>query len=232
MVRTSLLVAITLLLAACGGDTPGTSGGGSSSGGSSGPGGAESPEALVEMARGFVAKEDFGGVVNLIAPDERPLMSMGMIMLSEMLPMMMGGLGEGLGGDEAKDELEKKMEPFQKAMTAIKKKHGVEKLDMASAGPAMMAGSPDEAMKWVSEQAPDLDHGAFVGDVMQALAKLGDEASGKASGGFNRLSGELTDVKIDGDNATGKIGGKPGEFRKVDGRWYFSVKNSMGGPGR
>ena len=32
--------------------------------------------------------------------------------------------------------------------------------------------------------------------------------------------------------ATGKIGGTEGEFRRVDGRWYFSIQNRMGGPGR
>ncbi len=219
----TLLLALLALWAPGCGDSGGTDGGGGSS---SAVGGGDSPEDVIAKAKVMVENKDFGGMVNLIAPDERPLMSVGMLMFSQMAPMLTGGLS-GLGGEEGQAEMAKKMKPFEDAMKGIMVKHGTDKLDLSTAMGALQSGSPEDASKWITEQVPDLDHGAFVGDVLGAVAKLGDEASDKASGNFEELGGELTDLEIKGDTATAKINGKPGEFRKVDGRWYISIKGKM-----
>ena len=152
-------------------------------------------------------------------------MSLGALMLSQMAPAMLQGIGGGIGGEVAKAEIAKKMKPFQEAFDAALKKHGMDKLDKQATGSALMSGDPNAARKLLSEQAPSLDHGAFIADVIGALDKLGGEASGKATQRFDRLSGVLSELKIDGDKATGKINGTPAEFVKVAGRWYFSIKN-------
>ena len=226
-VPTILTLALLLSLAALVGC--GNKGGNSGSAGGGGPGGADSPEALVAKVRGLVEKEDFAGVINLMAPEERPLMSMGILMVSKMAPMMMGGLAGGLGGDEAKAEIATKMKPVEDAMAAALAKHHMDKIDMEAAGTSLMGGTPEDAAKWMKEQAPGLDHGAFVADVMGAMSKLGDDAAGQATKKFKSLGGELENLKIDGDKATGTIGGEPAEFVKVAGRWYLSIKNQMGG---
>ena len=148
-----------------------------------------------------------------------------MLMFSQMAPMLMGGLS-GLGGEEGQAEMAAKMKPFEDAMKGIMEKHGTDKLDLTAMG-SLQTGSPEDASKWITEQLPDRDHGAFVADVLGALTKLGDEAAGEATGKFEDFGGELTDLKIDGDTATAMLNGEPGEFRKVDGRWYISIKGDM-----
>ncbi|MDJ0974529.1 MAG: hypothetical protein QNJ98_08735 [Planctomycetota bacterium] len=223
----ALLCVFALALAGCGDKAPGGGGGG---GGEAS--GAESPEALVEKARGYAEKEDFAGIVNLMVPDERPLMSFGMMMFAKMAPMFVGGmgaLGEGLGGEDAKKEIDEKMAGFEKAMKDVLDKYGLGDVDMDKPPPAAMGNDPKALAKWMNDQAPDLDHGAFVAEMIEAFSSLGEETAGKATGNFKDLGGELKDLKIDGDTATGTIGEDSMTFKKVDGRWYFSVADKMGG---
>ena len=218
-----LLALLAITLPACGdsGSTAGSGTGGTTT--AAKPGG-DSPEDVIAKAKAFAESEEFAGIVNLIAPDERPLLSAGMIMLSQMAPMMMGAMG-GLGGEEAQGEMKEKMKPFEDAMKSVMEKHGADKLDLSQAMASVQ--SPEAATKWINGELPDLDHGAFVGDMFGALKKLGEEASEKAGGNFKELAGEMKDLKIDGDKATATINGKPGEFVKVDGRWYLSIKGQM-----
>ena len=221
--RFSLVVLIALLAAwlpACGDGTSTTNGGGSATAVQGG----DSPEDVMAKAKAYAENKDFGGIVNLIAPAERPMLSAAMIMMSQMAPMMMGAMG-GLGGEEGAAEMKSKMKPFEDAMKKAMEKHGADELDLSQAMANMQ--DPDAAAKWINDAVPGLDHGAFVGDVFQALSMLGDKATEEAGGNFNELAGELKDLKIDGDKATATINDKPGEFVKVDGRWYLSIKGQM-----
>jgi len=218
------LALLTLALAACG-DRGGEVGGGAAAGG------AESPPALVAQAKSLLEKGDMRGVVGLIAPQDRPLMSVGLLMFSKMAPLLMGGLGEAFGGvtgGEAKAKMAEQMKPFNEAMAATLSKHGLGDVDLDKMGADLRKGTPEAAAAWIQEKAPDLDHAAFVADVLTAVSKLGDKAASASKQGFERLKGKLEDMKIDGDHATGTLGGKPGEFVRVAGRWYFSVRNQRG----
>jgi len=241
------LALLVLSLAGCGGKGEPSSGNGtaSTSGGtSSAMPGAESPEALVARAKSLVASKDMHEIVGLIAPDERPLMSVGMLMLSKMAPMMIGGLGaamgEGMGaamgagsggkvtGEALKAQLAEKMKPYNDAIAATMKKHGLADVNLDEAAGKLQTGTPEAAVAWIKEKVPNLDHAAFVADVLGAITKLGGKAGKMGTQGFTKLQGDLTNVKIDGDHATGTIGENATEFVKVAGRWYFSIKNDMG----
>lgn len=190
--------------------------------------GAESPQALVQRAHTLAEADDFGGIVRLMAPDERPIMSFGMIMFAKMVPAFMGGFG-GLAGEEGKKEMEAKMAEFEKAMNAVLEKHGLGDLEEEQP-PAEAMGDPMDAVKWLEEKAPELDHAAFVGDIIQTFGSLGEETAGKATNKFKELGGELKNLKVDGDKATGTIGDEEMDFKRIDGRWYFSIASKMGGP--
>ena len=88
----------------------------------------------------------------------------------------------------------------------------------------------DVLLDWLNKATPNVDHAAFVGDVVKLLGTLGDEKSSNATNQFKKLGGELTDLKVDGETATGKIDGKPIGFKRIDGRWYISVVDLAGAP--
>jgi hypothetical protein len=68
-----------------------------------------------------------------------------------------------------------------------------------------------------------VDQVSLIRDLMQLLESLpGDERSGE-SGPVDLPEGELTDVAIDGDHATGKLGDESVDFVRVDGRWYLDL---------
>lgn len=220
-----LVTLCALAFAGCG--DPATDGGGATAE----AGGAESPEALVKKARDLAEQEDFGGIVRLMVPAERPLMSFGMMMFAKMAPMFVGGLSElggEMGGEEAKDAMKKQMADFEAAMNAVLEKHGLADMDMSKPPAALQGEDPMAIARWLDEQAPDLDHAAFVAEMIQAFASLGEETAGKATNKFKELGGELKDLQIDGDTATGTIGEDEMTFKKVDGRWYLSVASQMG----
>lgn len=187
--------------------------------------GAESPEALAAKVRRLVESDDYAGVINTITPDERPMLALTIVMVAQRMPAMMSGIGGRLGSDAAKAEFAKEMKAIEDAVAAAMKNHGMDAVNMQAAGPVLMGKDYPAAAKLLKERVPDLNHGAFIADVMGAL---GERSAAAAKQRFKRLGGELTDLKVDGDWATGIVGGNPAEFVKVDGRWYVSAKNTMG----
>jgi hypothetical protein len=58
------------------------------------------------------------------------------------------------------------------------------------------------------------------------------EKSKTEEGPFELQKGELENLKIEGDKATGTVGGDPINFARIDGRWYVEGDPmGMGGPG-
>ena len=42
---------------------------------------------------------------------------------------------------------------------------------------------------------------------------------------FTDMDGDLTNLEINGDTATGKVGDEPIMFRKYEGRWYLYAED-------
>ncbi len=219
------LAVLGLALSGCGDKAGGDGDGG---GAAKTPAGADSPEDVIAKVAALAEKKDFGAFVNLVAPEERGVMSFSMVMVAQLAPMMSGFAA--MGGEDAKEEMEAKVADFQKAVTAVFKKHGIPDLEKMAASGEKPEGLMD-AVKMLEKAAPDLDHAAFVGDVIETISLLGDEVAAKSTSKFEKLGGKLTDLQVDGDTATGKIGDEEIHFKRVDGRWYISIAHEMEGMG-
>ncbi|WP_182870992.1 hypothetical protein [Stieleria mannarensis] len=106
-----------------------------------------------------------------------------------------------------------------KELKALMERHGLDEASMSDEGPGI-GEEPD-----VNRLVDDLP--AFVADLAAWIAKHDTDSSNP----FASI-GDVTDVKIDGDAATGKLatemGKQPVEFRKIDGGWKLHL--AMGPP--
>jgi hypothetical protein len=94
-------------------------------------------------------------------------------------------------------------------LVALKKKHGLDtgrKLRMQESRDAMRAS----ASEWLG----DTDRNALFADLLVLLAR---------HGGARIPSGELSELKVEGDQASGTLGGKPVRFIRAEGRWYITI---------
>ena len=219
---------------------------------SSGPGGGETPEAVVDRMKKAAADKNMPELVACLAPQARQEMSAAMylgatmmVAFSQMGAEMGGAMAEGMGamaggtGNQPTDEDKKKMEEqtakmkeelgkMSESYNSIMARHGLPTLPKE--------GEPEPAEP--SKEALDktfasIDHGAFITDVMGLLESMPGEKSGSAEEGpFELPQGALENLKIEGDKASGSIGGDPVTFVKIDGRWYLEGDpTGMGGPG-
>jgi hypothetical protein len=192
---------------------------------------AATPEAIFKQAQAAGEKQDFKALGACMTKEGRDAMA-GMMAFAGM---MMQAFAE-LGGEEGK-----------KAGQAIKTvfdKHGLtEGVLKKLEGEANPMEDPAKAIAALVKPIKDRD--AFLGDMMKALNSLGQ---GKASDDMPfTKDAKLSDVKIDGDKATGKVAFKTKkgdeksediEFKKEGGGWKIHIdvetmmkKAGPGGPG-
>ena len=133
------------------------------------------------------------------------LYGFGMVMAGSFAPMT-------YMNDEAKAEA------ATKEWDAVLAKH---KIDMKP-DDAPPSQNPNEIKMRARALFKNTDLKAFVTDAAAFVKKhSGKQDKGEAT---PDLTGALTDVKVDGDNATAKIDGKEQKFSKVDGRWYIRLE--------
>jgi hypothetical protein len=149
-------------------------------------------------------------MVKYIAPDELPIMAFSMdFMLAFMTKF-------------SKDK------NIEDEYTRIRAKY---KLPVISMNDPKININDQEAMwNYAQETYGKVDCAGFLKDVEALVAKLPGEKEKKALEKVPFV--ELKDVKIEGDKATGMVvlenkNTEPVHFRKVDGKWYFSIKDSM-----
>lgn len=211
-------------------------------GGSAEPPGAESPEALVERMKAAFENEDFAEVARCIAPDSRATMAQGvylgatmMVAFSSMGVAMGEAMAEGLA--EGMEELTgEEMEPADDDAGLDEAHLEVAEITarydeiVTRYGLPTMAEGEEESDMPSEDLFEEIDHAAFFADMFGFLNSIGDEGGGPGDA-FTRNDGELTDLVIDGDAATGKLGEEEIRFVRVDGRWYADMSDEMGGAG-
>ena len=205
--------------------------------------GAESPQAAVEKLRAAAVADDFGAVAGLLAPPARQEMAKGLWAGTTMMIGMasqMGDLGEEMGEAmqqgleesmdgqseeakaeaakakaeaaakraKAKAEAEAKLAPFKKRYDDLAKKYGLPTL-------AQKEGGADPAAIFAKA-----DQVALVRDYYGLLQDLGT-SSGRTSP-KKKIEGELENLQIDGDKATGSLTGDTIDFVKIVGRWFIT----------
>lgn len=210
------------------------------------PLGAETPEALVARMKKAAENEDLREMAACMEPEARKEMAEGMFLgasmmvafsgmaqgMGEMAGEMAGAVAGAVGGDEAAADVKEQVAEGTEAagvdaagmaerFNALLAKHGLPTLDDES-----------EAGKEVFDKAlADADQVAFIGDIADFLETemKGEEGSASKTPMFE---GELTELQIDGDYASGKLGEEMVEFVRIDGRWFAKEPARQDAPDR
>ena len=163
--------------------------------------GADSPEGVIARLQVAAEAEDFTEMVACMAPRDRPMAAMGMII----------GAGMMAGFSDDTEALTAEFE-------AILDKHKVNLDEDEGAPPAETDEEIEENLRKMFE---GVDLGALIGDIMAFMnERIPDAKTKKAV-----PEGDLGDVQIDGDTATATIGDEVQHFVRVDGRWYIRMKD-------
>ena len=201
--------------------------------------GAETPEALVERMRAAAAEEDLGEVMSCLAPEARVemasmmyLMATMVVAFSQMGVEMGTGMAEGLAED-ATDEQKAEMEAQkQKAMAEAAKVRDGYNAVMTKYGLPVIpeSGEAEEPEGDPKELFASMDQGAFLKDIFAFLESMPgekEEGAEESKGPLDLGDGQLTDLVVDGDSASGKIGGEDVQFVRLDGRWFFAAEGMI-----
>lgn len=170
--------------------------------------GAESPEALLAAAQKAATAKDAKTIVRLVAPSERVMLAfttdMGVEMMTEMWK---GDSAKNLGASYA--ELKTKY-----------KVSGPPEGDTLELGPDTSQEEIDAHIRKRAEKMyAGVDIVGYVGELMglvMAMPEMADRPLVPA--------GALSDVKIEGDRATGKVGDQTLQFVREGGRWFLSAQ--------
>ncbi|HSM52133.1 MAG TPA: hypothetical protein VLA75_12100, partial [Thermoanaerobaculia bacterium] len=196
--------------------------------------GAESPEALVARMKKAAENEDMREMAACMEPEARKEMAEGMFLgatmmvafsgmaegMGEMAGEMAGAMAGAVGGEEAAAEVKEKVSEGTEAA-------GVDAAGMAERFNALLArhglpGLDDESeggQEEFEKAMANADQVAFIGDIADFLKTEMKEGEGSGSKA-PMFEGELTDLQIDGDYASGKLGEEVVEFLRIDGRWF------------
>lgn len=200
------------------------------------PPGAESPEALVERMKRAAENENMAEMMACLSPEGRSEMAQMMYLMSTMMVgfAMMGaematdmgsamaeGMSEAMGEEvsaeqqaemaAAKQEALAEVGQLLEAYNAMVSKYGLPPLEEGEE-------PPDED---VDEVFRDIDHAAFVADVIGFLESMPGEDKPPTETPTPFAAGVMTDLAIDGDAATAKVDGQEVKFIRIDDRWYF-----------
>jgi hypothetical protein len=191
--------------------------------------GAESPQALVARLLAAAENNDFAEMAACLAPRDREEITVGMILMSSMTVAMSGGMagmaegfteasGEDMN-DKQKAEAEAKMKEaeaeakkLQQKLEKIFETHGAEQwLDESDNSQPSLEG---------------VDQIGLIRDLQRFMKE--DLDSGDAQRPSPVPTGELKDLVIEGDHATGTIGGQGAQFLKIEGRWFVTIPDDGG----
>ncbi|MGH9363030.1 MAG: hypothetical protein ACRD2T_14040 [Thermoanaerobaculia bacterium] len=204
---------------------------------SSVPLGADSPEALVKRLKVAAEKEDVAELAACMAPGDRAMMTMMMVLAVTMMTAftqmgseMATGMAEAFQDEEsmtaeqkaeaaaAKKKMEEQGAAVQKKLEAVLAKHGI--TDLMAETPDPEPGSDPE--KNAEKLLAGVDQVALISDITALMREsFKDEKEGTPTPPIPK--GELEGLKITGDTATGKVGGEDVHFVKIDGRWYVKM---------
>jgi hypothetical protein len=169
----------------------------------------DSPEAVFKAAQAASAKQDIAGMVRLTAPSERPMVALS----SDM------GVGMFVEFWEGEDS-----EAVKKRYADIQQKYGVD-LEAEDEGEKFQIGpqtTEEEVDAHMRRRADKLygkiDTVGYISEIMAIVLEM-PEMAGRAM----FPEGELGELKVEGDRATGTADGKEVRFMREDGHWYLTA---------
>ena len=169
----------------------------------------DSPQTVFKAAQAAGIKKDFGALAKLVAPSEHAMLAFG-------TDMAVGMFVEFYEGEKA-DELGKK---YQEIQSKYKIKSGdeaeEEKLQITQDTPQEVIDA--HIRKRAKKLYGHVDVVKYAPDLMSIIVNMPEMAEQSF---FPQE--KLTDLKIDGDHATGKAGEKSISFIREDGHWYLTA---------
>lgn len=193
--------------------------------------GAATPDALAKRFAGAARTRDLAEVARCLAPEPRTELTTGIfasavmvVAFSQMGAEMGGAFSEALGeemSDEQKAEAEAELaaarergKEIEGRLNALLEKHGLE------------APADDEGLELdESELSADLakvDQPALLTDLVAFMDRLSEEGEMTATREATEIPDAFTDLAVDGDRATARLGDRDVELVRLDGRWYFA----------
>jgi hypothetical protein len=171
--------------------------------------GDDSPQAVFKVAQEAGAKKDFSALAKLVAPSERPMLAFG-------TDMAVGMFVEFYEGEKA-SELKKKYQEIQsKYKIKTENEAEDEKLQITQDTPQEVIDA--HMRKRAEKKYGHVDVVKYVPDLMGIVINMPEMAEQSFF-----PQGKLSDLKIDGDVATGKAGEKKMYFIREEGRWYLTA---------
>jgi len=171
--------------------------------------GDNSPQAVFKAAQAAGAKKDFGALTKLVAPSERPVLAFG----TDMVVSMFVEFYEG----EKAEELKKKYQEIQsKYKIKTENESEDEKLQITQDTPQEVIDA--HISKRALKKYGHIDAEKYVSDLMGIVINMPEMAEQTF---FPQE--EFSDLKIEGDVATGKAGEKKIKFIREDGCWYLTA---------
>jgi hypothetical protein len=194
------------------------------------------PESRLEMATGL-----YMATVMMIAFSAM-MPAMGE-MMGDVVAEMAEGLGEAFGaegtGEEARRDLaespelaaaQQQVELLLARFNEVAARHGLPLFEEDDD-----EGPDPEAFEtlFANVDQPRLI-GDLVGLLQSMMQEMGAGENGDPMAGDNPIigqlaAGDLTDLVIEGDHATGLVGGEPIEMVRLADRWYIRVEQEQGG---
>jgi hypothetical protein len=170
----------------------------------------DSPQAVFKAAQAAGARKDYGTLVKLVAPSERPLLAFG-------TAMGVGMFVEFYEGEKA-DELRKKYQKIQKKYHIIEANNEAEDEKLHITEETSQEVIDAHLRKRAQRLYGHVNAVEYVPDLMAIVINMPEMAE---HSGFPQE--ELSNLQIDGDRATGNAGEKPISFVREGGRWYLTA---------
>jgi len=181
-------------------------------------GGYETPEACFAGAKAAVSNKDPLAFCRCITPQSQDSLAGAMVVLGGMMRMMSDMAA--MGGPEAVEQANQQFGPIN----AVLGKHGVDDDTLKKAAQLVQQAPSAEALKSAADGVSNKP--VFIAEMIGAMESL-SQASSFAEKMGEEYAGDLQDVKVEGDVATGRTGGKDGgqeiEFRKTDRGWLIHI---------
>ncbi|MFN7971222.1 MAG: hypothetical protein U0166_02570 [Acidobacteriota bacterium] len=161
--------------------------------------GAASPEELAKKFQELSKGRKMSALVPLVHPDDRSMLAFGAFMMA------------GFSAVGAKDQ-----DAAQKELEAIQTKHGVKE------GPKDQPPAQNDAEMTMRMRLmyKDVDVVAYCKALEAYADKYADKSKPEEAGGPTKID----EIKVNGDEATVTMDGKPGHLTKLNGRWYLRMK--------
>jgi hypothetical protein len=174
--------------------------------------GGSSPEDVFHRAKTAADEGDTRGFFQLLPPDTRVQICFVMVTGARMAISMKASMTGSDGG------------PAEDKLNAMLKKHGVRDLPV-NAHPVDL-DDEESVLAAARYMFTGVDVVALIEELQSFMSELG---FGGGHSGVKTTAGlddaELEDLKIEGDRATATVGGEPGTFIRINGRWYLEPEN-------